>query len=211
MSEDDTKKQFFKTQTPAQAYGGPDLYSPVQFHFHAKSEHTIDGKRFDLEMHTVHLPEGYADYIGQDPPQVFASALGLIFDRYSYDPISDADRKIVDDFFESLNLENQETDVFTDDTEIPYGKLKNMVDISNRWVYKGGLTTPPCTRVVFFQVVHRVLPISERHYQAYLRHQSKIENKYEFAEDGSVLEVNPPVTLDVTGNWRDVVPVTEES
>ena len=26
----------------------------VQLHFHAPSEHTIDGKYFDLEMHIVH-------------------------------------------------------------------------------------------------------------------------------------------------------------
>ena len=28
---------------------------PAQFHFHAPSEHTIDGKYYDLEMHIVHL------------------------------------------------------------------------------------------------------------------------------------------------------------
>ena len=29
----------------------------VQFHFHHGSEHTIDGERHDLEMHTVHVPD----------------------------------------------------------------------------------------------------------------------------------------------------------
>jgi len=35
-------------------FGSTTEFFGVQFHFHAKSEHTIDGKRFDLEMHTVH-------------------------------------------------------------------------------------------------------------------------------------------------------------
>jgi len=34
-------------------------WNPLQFHFHAVSEHTIMGKHMDLEMHIVHLtPEG---------------------------------------------------------------------------------------------------------------------------------------------------------
>ena len=30
------------------------LYNPLQFHFHAPSEHTVDGKFYDLEVHFVH-------------------------------------------------------------------------------------------------------------------------------------------------------------
>ena len=29
-------------------------YGPMQMHFHMPSEHTIDGKRYDMEMHLVH-------------------------------------------------------------------------------------------------------------------------------------------------------------
>jgi len=32
-----------------------DIFNGIQFHFHNGAEHTIDGKRHDLEMHTVHL------------------------------------------------------------------------------------------------------------------------------------------------------------
>ena len=31
-----------------------DVYSLLQFHFHAPSEHTIDGDHSDMEMHLVH-------------------------------------------------------------------------------------------------------------------------------------------------------------
>jgi len=121
----------------------------LQFHFHAKSEHTIDGKQYDFEMHTVHLPSDYETRAGKTPPRVFASALGLMFDRVNYDPVTPAEEKIIDEFFYSLSLET-DADIFTSDANIPFANLMNMVDLSNRWVYKGGLTTPPCTRVVFF-------------------------------------------------------------
>jgi len=32
------------------------LWDAVQFHWHHESEHTIDGKRYDLELHVVHAP-----------------------------------------------------------------------------------------------------------------------------------------------------------
>jgi carbonic anhydrase len=46
------------------------IWNPLQFHFHAPSEHTIMGKNMDLEMHIVHLtPEGE-----------LAAVLGIMFD-----------------------------------------------------------------------------------------------------------------------------------
>jgi carbonic anhydrase len=34
--------------------GSKSLFSPLQFHFHAPSEHSVDGKLYDLELHIVH-------------------------------------------------------------------------------------------------------------------------------------------------------------
>jgi len=132
-----------------------------------------------------------------------------MFDRKYYDPVTPAEEKIIDEFFYSLNLE-ADADIFTEEANIPFANLMNMVDLSNRWVYKGGLTTPPCTRVVFFQVVHRVLPISQRWYDAYIKHQAKIMNKYQYNPDGTVDTVATPIGLDVTGNFRKPVPYTED-
>jgi carbonic anhydrase len=45
-------------QVPAGASGtlteGADTWDLLQFHFHSPSEHTVDGKRFDAELHFVH-------------------------------------------------------------------------------------------------------------------------------------------------------------
>jgi len=36
---------------------GNKAYALIQFHFHAPSEHTIDGEHFPMEMHYVHQAE----------------------------------------------------------------------------------------------------------------------------------------------------------
>lgn len=55
-----------------------------QFHFHAPSEHSIDGQLMDLEMHIVHFIDEKIDptKIGADnraASQFFAGVLGIIF------------------------------------------------------------------------------------------------------------------------------------
>jgi len=45
-------------------------WHPVQFHFHSPSEHTIDGKHMDLEMHIVHL----------SPEMELGAVLGIFFE-----------------------------------------------------------------------------------------------------------------------------------
>ena len=150
-----------------------------------KSEHTIDGKRFDLEMHTVHLPdasgrrrlEEKAEEAGTEGIEIFASAMGLIFDEHHYDPtITPEERLVIDKFFDSLffeaetpgvngttedsESENYQSDprydkekgtyAFIDKTDIPYGDLMDIVNFSNRCVYTGSLTTPPCNVGVYF-------------------------------------------------------------
>lgn len=61
-------------------YAGPMEFNALQFHFHTGSEHTVDGYRYDLEMHTVHTAKedpGPMDGIG------FA-ATGILFDVKYY-------------------------------------------------------------------------------------------------------------------------------
>jgi carbonic anhydrase len=49
-------------------------------------------------------------------------------------------------------------------------ELANMMkyaDMNNRWSYKGSLTTPPCSKTVFFNVMRTVWPIKQRHLTAF--------------------------------------------
>ena len=48
----------FTSKLASSVFGTGVTWDGLQFHMHAGSEHTINGKRYDLEMHTVHVPDG---------------------------------------------------------------------------------------------------------------------------------------------------------
>ena len=59
------------------AEGETGHYEPLQFHFHAPSEHTVHGDLYAAELHIVHL--GCRDELeGKDCGQV--AVLGIFFD-----------------------------------------------------------------------------------------------------------------------------------
>lgn len=182
------KNYFTSKHSSGHLPGGVEKYSAAQFHFHVKSEHTINGRRYDMEMHTVHLAQKSRRLLADDAATTsddgkapFASAVGIIFDRYNYDPtVTAEERLVIDKFFDAINFGSTSTTKdakgYTElakDVDIPYGQLTKTVNFASRWAYQGSLTTPPCTTSVYFQVVDRVLPISQKHYDAYVAQQAK--------------------------------------
>ena len=78
--------------------GADNKFNAIQFHFHAESEHTINGKRFDFEMHVVHLANTTKNGI-------IASAMGVIFDVDDFGKsVTPEQVVIIDRFFDSLML-----------------------------------------------------------------------------------------------------------
>lgn len=72
------------------------------------SEHTIDGKHKDLEMHIVHM--GEKDYKGKHPGDVKYAAVGIMFSFDDFDTdISEDEIDIIDTFFESLRWQEQKS------------------------------------------------------------------------------------------------------
>jgi len=127
----------------------------VQFHFHAGSEHTVDGVRQDVEMHTVHLAV-------DEKSGFFAAAMGIMFSVNNPTPgVSDSDVAIIDEFFDSLNWSEVSTNPLVE--KVPYGKLMMMFDMRNRWTYKGSVTTPPCKQNVYWNVLKTIYPIKQKY------------------------------------------------
>lgn len=124
-------------------------FKAAQFHFHAKSEHTIDNIQYDFEMHTVHL-------LDQQQDGFFAGVQGIIFDTKNYDPsVTKEQKKVINAFFDSLNLDKLDPDKNLNEVAVgtvPYGQLMDMLQTDKRWVYSGSLTTPPCTEKVYWNV-----------------------------------------------------------
>lgn len=68
----------------------------------------------------------------------------------------------------------------------------NMARTTNRFVYTGSLTTPPCTEKVYWNVINRVHPIKERHLGAFKhmilqqKRQVADKTKYTIGEKGNI-------------------------
>lgn len=115
-------------------------WHPVQFHFHSPSEHTIDGKHMDLEMHIVHL----------SPEMELGAVLGIFFEL---DLGGDGENTFL---HQMRGLESQ--DSITGPLSLK-GFLQSL-NTEDFWSYDGSLTTPPCTEGVRWSVLKTIQPIS---------------------------------------------------
>jgi carbonic anhydrase len=77
---------YFKSEYGRKVIKGPEEYEVKEFHLHHKSEHTIEGVHYDLEMHIVHLPTKTATK--PQTKNALASAMGVIFDTKKHDKVS---------------------------------------------------------------------------------------------------------------------------
>jgi carbonic anhydrase len=156
---DQTGTNFYTSKLAEKVFNTGTAWEGMQFHLHAGSEHTIDGERYDLEMHTVHYPKKDAD--GNRPTyenEFIASAMGLVFsvDKYTAD-LTFAQQQVVDNFFDSLKWSDTASPTVD---MVTYGSLMELVDFENRWVYKGSVTTPPCATFVYWNVLSTIYPVS---------------------------------------------------
>jgi carbonic anhydrase len=102
-------------------------YELAQFHFHAPSEHTIDGEHAPLEVHLVHKS---AD--GR------LAVIGVLIEEGEYDSLWDP---IIGNLPDGPGDERRFEDLSLDTNELrPLPK--------RYYRYQGSLTTPPCSERV---------------------------------------------------------------
>jgi len=136
-------------------------------------------------MHTVHVEDGDVP----NPNGFTHAAMGIMFSVNDHTAnLSEAQTKIIDTFFETLQL-SKKTDPLVD--MVTYGDLLMMVDTENRWVYKGSVTTPPCHRYVYWNLLQTVYPIKQKHLDLFLK-------QLERGEEGKLAQ---------RGNWRETQPI----
>ena len=152
LADNKGKKMVFPTPANEEASlelllstGEKETFTPAQFHFHAPSEHTVDGSHHDLEVHFVHLGATDATF----------AVVGVFFD------VTDGgseENSFIKSVMEALTTGEEEKE--DDRKSNTVKEFFDTVDFSEFWSYPGSFTTPPCTEGVRWSVVKDVQNIS---------------------------------------------------
>jgi len=114
-------------------------FNLLQFHFHAPSEHTIDGKSFPFEAHFVH-----ADQDGR-----FA-VIGVMFEVGKSNPE-------LAQMWKNMPTANQSKSTLIH----ALTKIKLLPEEKSYYRYNGSLTTPPCTEGVRWYILKDTIEASQ--------------------------------------------------
>lgn len=115
-------------------------YDVLQFHYHAPSEHTVDGKEFPAELHIVHKNEDDG-----------LAVVGILLEEGT-------DNSAFESFIN--NLPAEKSDVKDAGVTINANELLPTVQTTFR--YSGSLTTPPCTEGVSWLVMTNPVEVSSK-------------------------------------------------
>ncbi|KAJ7976894.1 Alpha carbonic anhydrase, partial [Quillaja saponaria] len=114
-----------------------------QCHWHSPSEHSINGRRYDMELHMVH--------VSQDGNYKIA-VVGLLYKLGQPDPFLSK----LENYIRSMVDEKQERKIgVIDPSEIKLGGKKY-------YRYKGSLTVPPCTEGVIWTINKKLMTVSRK-------------------------------------------------
>jgi carbonic anhydrase len=119
-------------------------YDVAQFHYHAPSEHALNGKLFPAELHIVHKS---ADGT--------LAVVGVLLEAGAR---NDAFQPFVD------NLPTEKSDVKDAGVKINAAELLPAVQTTYR--YSGSLTTPPCSEGVHWNLMNTPVEISSEQLHA---------------------------------------------
>ena len=133
----------------------------AQFHFHAQSEHTLDGKHYPMEAHFVNK--------AQDGR---IAVIGVFFEE-------GAENKGFQEVLDDVN--NEETNPITDiDTMIPANK--------SYYHYLGSLTTPPLNENVEWYVMKNPVQVSSEQIETFKKLYSHNNRDIQPLNDRVILE-----------------------
>jgi len=121
---------------------GGETFRLLQFHFHGKSEHTIDGTRYDLVAHMVH----------QNPETKQLAVIAVFFKAGKNNPVLD---NILGSVGREARIDPQ--DLLPGDTR-------------HYFHYIGSLTTPPCSEDVQWYLLKTPVEASKEQIAAFRKY-----------------------------------------
>lgn len=129
-------------------YGG-EVYELKQFHFHGDSEHTVNGKKFPVEVHFVH----------QSATTGALVVLGIFVEGGGNENA---------DFNKYLNAFPTEKNKVVSSAET-INPANMFPALKNYYNYTGSLTTPPCSQGLNWIVLKDVVKVSNRQLEAFVK------------------------------------------
>lgn len=131
----------------------------IQFHFHSPSEHTINKKHYDMEMHLVHKTQDHQFLV-----------IGVLIKKGKYN-------SHIQKFWDRIpNMKNKEVS-YQDDRF----NIKNLLPtVKEYFYYSGSLTTPPCLENVSWFILKTPIEISSdqiNYFQNFIDHNARPTQK----------------------------------
>jgi carbonic anhydrase len=131
------------------------VYDFAQFHFHAPSEHTVDGDHWPMEWHFVHQAEDGS-----------LAVLGVLVEEGpAWQPF--------DIIIDSLPLEKNIEDKVYGQVDI----AAFLPELTAAYRYDGSLTTPPCSEGVEWSVLQGTITMSTEQMEAFTSRFSEANNR----------------------------------
>ncbi|XP_010785063.1 carbonic anhydrase 15 [Notothenia coriiceps] len=127
--------------------GLPDVYQTIQLHFHwggpasNGSEHTVDGRRYPMEMHIVNMKSIHPNLTAALDDPTGLAVLGFFIDVVYADNVHFG---LISQKLSSVAYKGQTTKI----KPFPLMNLLPKHNMSQYYRYYGSLTTPPCSQVV---------------------------------------------------------------
>jgi carbonic anhydrase len=146
-------------------------YKILNIHFHLNSEHTINGKNYDMEMHIVHENTNTED----------KNNLHMVI-AYIFEIDDDDDDDEEKTFLDSIGFNTGE--------EVKNVNVKDIVKKEDVYYYKGSLTTPPCTEDVNWVVIEDIKKMSKRQFDKFEEYVKKINENYSNGNNRKTFELN---------------------
>ncbi|KAM6907212.1 carbonic anhydrase IV c [Xenentodon cancila] len=147
----------------------PGHYRAAQFHFHwggsgrPGSEHTIDGERFPMELHIVHIKEPYGSLAEAQHDMAGIALLAFLFEETTDDNPS----------LETLIAALGRVQNNGSSTVISNFRLSDFIpaskDLHSYYRYVGSMTTPGCEQAVAWTLFHKTLSISSKQLDAVVK------------------------------------------